>query len=297
VGSGQLTARLDIDGTDEFAQVGAAFNTMTETVQEQIQTLNGEEGAIIEVEKLAGIGMLTAGIAHEINTPLQIITGYSNVIRRDIEAGEALEPDSLKQKIESIEHNAWRIAAIVKSLLSYARPSAEEAAPCTLNDIVEDTLLLIEHQLSTWSNIIIRKELAADLPPLPCDRNKITQVLINLLTNAADAMPAGGWITIRTGFVPETGRFFLHVADTGGGIPKHLQDRIFTPFYTTKGVGRGTGLGLSIARDIIESHGGVIRVASQPEKGTTFTILLPQEKGAETLAINPAFLKEDCTIE
>jgi PAS domain S-box-containing protein len=250
------------------------------------------EKALIETEKLAGIGTLAAGIAHEINSPLQVVTGYSGSIRRDIEVSHPFKAVKLDQKIVAIERNAWRIAAIVQSLLAYARPAADQVGSCTLNDIVEEMLLLIEHQLSSWSNISIEKELAANLPPLRCDSNRITQVLINLLTNAADAMPDGGEIVIRTGFDEEIRQFSLQIADTGAGIPENLQNRVFDPFFTTKKVGKGTGLGLSIARGIVEAHGGSISLESQSNKGTTFTISLPQEP-VESVSAYPVYLNTE----
>lgn len=250
------------------------------------------ETTLIESEKLAGIGTLAAGIAHEINTPLQVITGYSGGIRRDIEASRLIGAGKLDQKIASIERNAWRIAAIVRSLLVYARPAADRAGSHSLNDIVAETLLLIEHQLNCWFNISIEKELAADLPALQCDSNRITQVLINLLTNAADAMPDGGKILLRTEFDEKDRQCKLQVSDTGAGIPEYLHSRIFDPFFTTKQVGEGTGLGLSISRGIVEAHGGVISLQSQVGEGASFTISLPQEP-AEMAAAYAASMHMD----
>jgi two-component system, NtrC family, sensor kinase len=137
--------------------------------------------------------------------------------------------------------------------------------------------LLIEHQLKSWSSISIAKELAADLPLVHCDSNTITQVIINLLENARDAMPAGGWIKISTESSPENGQVILHISDSGDGMPAEVKARIFDPFFTTKDIGKGTGLGLSIVHGIVEAHGGQIAVESDPGKGSTFTIRFPKE--------------------
>jgi PAS domain S-box-containing protein len=278
---------LSRDGQTLFLEIVAApisFDHMPAIlgIGQDITQRKKMEKAIIETEKLAGIGTLAAGIAHEINTPLQIITGYSGSIRRNIKTGDLLQDASLDKKVASIERNGWRIAAIVQSLLAYARPSADQVDSHALNEIVEETLLLIEHQLRSWSNISIEKELAADLPPLKCDSNRITQVLINLLTNAADAMPDGGWIVIRTEFDEDNQQLTLKISDTGGGIPENLQSRIFDPFFTTKEVGMGTGLGLSIVQGIVEAHSGEISLQSQMGKGTTVTIALSLEPLAST---------------
>jgi signal transduction histidine kinase len=165
----------------------------------------------------------------------------------------------------------------VRSLLTYARESPGQVASHNLNEIVNDTLLLTEHQLKTWSNISVLSDLGRNLPPLSCERTQIVQVLINLLTNARDAMPNGGKITIRTRYNAEHNRFKLQVSDTGTGIPKEMQTKIFDPFFTTKPVDQGTGLGLSIVLGIVKSHGGDIKVESAPKQGTTFTIYLPKE--------------------
>ena len=129
--------------------------------------------------------------------------------------------------------------------------------------------------MNSWSNIVVEKDLAEELPPLHCDRNSISQVLINLLTNAADAMPEGGRIIIGTGMDQTTDRLLLTVSDTGPGIPEEIHIKIFDPFFTTKPVGKGTGLGLSMVRGIVEAHGGEIQVTSAQGRGAAFRISFP----------------------
>ena len=168
------------------------------------------------------------------------------------------------------------MAQIVRSLLTYARPSAEAAGLHDLNNIVRDTLLLIEHQLLTWSNVMVVTELASDLPSLHCDHEKISQILLNLLTNARDAMPHGGEIKIRTRYDKKEKQVILEVNDSGHGITEEVRARIFDPFYTTKPVGKGTGLGLSIVQGIVQAHGGDIILESEVNQGTTISVLLPE---------------------
>ncbi len=245
------------------------------------------ESSLRATEKLASVGTLAAGVAHEINTPLQVITGLS---RRLIEHTkmERLDAEKMRKDLENLEQNSWRVARIVRSLLSYSRVSMDEVARNNLNDIVRDTLVLTEHQLSSWSNIRIRTDLQRDLPEVYCERNSIIQVLINLMNNARDAMPAGGEINLRTRFAPSNRQFTLYVSDTGTGISEGDLRHVFDPFFTTKKVGEGTGLGLSVVRSIVESHGGTISIRSSSEEGTTFIITLPEipplmEKGSEDL--------------
>jgi PAS domain S-box-containing protein len=234
------------------------------------------EARAISAQKLAGIGSLAAGMAHEINSPLQLVTGLSERLTRNLKAGE-IDQQQFLTDLDRINKNGWRIANIVRSLLTYSRQSKPEMTPQDLNGIIESTLLLIEHQLKTWSNISVEKELAPDLPLVHCDSNSITQVIINLLENARDAMPGGGWIKISTARSSENGQVILRLSDSGIGIPAGSQSRIFDPFFTTKEIGEGTGLGLSIVHGIIKMLGGEITVESAPGKGTTFIIRFPKE--------------------
>jgi PAS domain S-box-containing protein len=234
------------------------------------------EEALREAQKLASMGTLAAGMAHEINSPLQVVTGLSERITRQLESGQ-LDEGKLKRDIATVNRCSWNIANIVHSLLTYARESPGQVASHNLNEIIKDALVLTEHQLKTWSNISVLSDLGRNLPPLSCERTQIVQVLINLLNNARDAMPNGGEITIRTRYNAEHNRFTLQVSDSGTGIPKEIQEKIFDPFFTTKEVGQGTGLGLSIVFGIVKAHGGDIKVESAPKQGTTFTIYLPKE--------------------
>jgi len=237
------------------------------------------QAQMLAEQKLVDLGALAAGVAHEINSPLQVITGACDGILNRLDHFTS-KPETLRKRIESIKRNGWRCAEIARALLTYARSPAGQTEPTPLNGLVHDTLLLIEHQLLSWSNIAVATDLSPDLPPLTCDRNQISQAIINLLTNARDAMPDGGEIVIRTGFAPESGRLRLQVSDNGVGIPPAARAKIFDPFFTTKVLGKGTGLGLSIVNGIVRGHGGAIEVESGEGSGTTFTILLPADGAA-----------------
>lgn len=219
-------------------------------------------------EKMASIGLLAAGVAHEVNTPLTGISSYTQML---LDNADPDDPDT--RVLEKIERQTFRAAKIVNGLLNLARPSQGEALQhVELNVVVNDVLTLLEHQFKTGS-IQVRKELAASAPIVPGIEYKLQQVLLNLLLNARDAMPKGGWLTISTRF--ENGSAVVEVADTGVGIPPEHLARIYDPFFTTKPIGRGTGLGLSITYGIVQEHGGTLACESAPGKGTRFTLALP----------------------
>jgi PAS domain S-box-containing protein len=235
------------------------------------------EEIAIASQKMASIGNLAAGMAHEINSPLQIVTGLSERLTRNLNADQ-IDPAQFLTDIERINKSGWRIANIVRSLLTYSRQTANAMQTNHLNAIVEDTLLLIEHQLKSWSSITITRQLAEEMPPINCDSSSITQVIINLLQNARDAMPEGGGeITIHTAYDSVAQHFILQVHNNGNPIPEEIQSKIFEPFFTTKDVGKGTGLGLSIVHGIVAAHGGEITVKSAQGEGATFSIQLPPE--------------------
>jgi two-component system, NtrC family, sensor kinase len=219
-------------------------------------------------EKMASIGLLAAGVAHEVNTPLTGISSYTQMLL------EHADPDDPRTKVlEKIERQTFRAAKIVNGLLNLARPSQGESLQAVdLNAMVNDVLSLLEHQLKTGS-IKVRKELSASPSIVHGIEYKLQQVLLNLLLNARDAMPKGGWLTIATR--EDAGRAIVEVSDTGIGIPGEHLGRIYDPFFTTKAIGRGTGLGLSITYGIVQEHGGTLTCDSAVGKGTTFTLTLP----------------------
>jgi len=247
---------------DSHAQVAGTI-----VIVEDISTRVQLEEQLQISEKMASIGLLAAGVAHEVNTPL---TGISSFTQMLLENANADDPKT--QVLEKIERQTFRAAKIVNGLLNLARPAQIDAGPCDIHAVINDVLSLLEHQFRTGS-IQVRKELAGNAPIVQGIEHKLQQVFLNLFLNARDAMPSGGWLTIvtrddRTGAVIEIG-------DTGSGIPAEQLSRIYDPFFTTKEIGKGTGLGLSITYGIVQEHGGTITCDSQVGQGTRFSIRLP----------------------
>ncbi|PYQ19195.1 MAG: hypothetical protein DMF81_22640 [Acidobacteria bacterium] len=224
-------------------------------------------------EKMASIGLLAAGVAHEVNTPLAGISSYTQMLRGQVDAA-----DPRAGLLEKIEKQTFRAAKIINNLLNFSRSGRPELEPVDVNRVILDVLSLVEHQLRT-GRIKVRKELAADLPPVRGNENRLQQVFFNLVLNARDAMPRGGWLTLATR--AEEDAVVAEVRDTGVGIKREDIKRIYDPFFTTKGIGRGTGLGLSVSYGILQEHGGAIFVDSTPGQGTTFQVTLPPLSVAE----------------
>ena len=218
-------------------------------------------------EKMASIGVLAAGVAHEVNTPL---TGISSFTQMLLEGAETDDPKT--RLLEKIERQTFRAAKIVNGLLNLARPARAETGPVDVNAVINDVLSLLEHQLKA-SHISVRKELGAP-PPIALGLDyKLQQVILNLFLNARDAMPKGGWLTIQTR--RDGDRAVIEIGDTGSGISDEDLFRIYDPFFTTKALGRGTGLGLSITYGIVQEHGGTIECDSVKDQGTRFRLELP----------------------
>jgi PAS domain S-box-containing protein len=218
-------------------------------------------------EKMASLGLLAAGVAHEVNTPLTGISSYTQMLL------QGAEPDDPKTRVlEKIERQTFRAAKIVNGLLNLARPAQVDSGPVDVNNVINDVLSLLEHQLRT-SSIQVRKELAPVGPVVLGIEYKLQQVFLNLFLNARDAMPKGGWLSVATRSGSSTAT--IEVADTGSGIPADYLSRIYDPFFTTKEIGKGTGLGLSITYGIVQEHGGTITCDSSVGQGTRFTLTLP----------------------
>jgi hypothetical protein len=222
---------------------------------------------------MASIGILAAGVAHEVNTPLAGISSYTQLLKGQID-----ERDPRASLLDKIEKQSFRAAKIINNLLNFSRSAGAEMESLDVNKALLDVLSLIEHQLE-GSKIRVRRELSARLPPVRGNENRIQQVFFNLILNARDAMPRGGWLTIKTSADDDT--VVAEVCDTGVGIKREDIKRIYDPFFTTKGIGRGTGLGLSVSYGIVQEHGGAIFVDSVPGKGTTFQVALPAFVQAE----------------
>lgn len=244
---------------------------------------------LLETEKLEAVGQLAAGVAHEVKNPLMtLLTGVRYLSRRRPPA----DPD-VAVLLEDMAEAVHRANTVITGLLDFSAPRELTLAPADLNDLVEKSVIMVKHELDR-AHVTLRRELDPHTPRLPLDAMKVQQVLVNLLTNAAHASPAGGAITVRTRLTDEvlvsgagpgdfaTGRrlVVLEVDDTGSGIPEHQLGKLFDPFFTTKPAGKGTGLGLSVSRQIIDMHGATIDIRNRAEGGARATLIFDAPEGA-----------------
>jgi two-component system, NtrC family, sensor kinase len=230
------------------------------------------EDQLVQTEKLTSLGLLAAGVAHEVNTPLAVISNYIQMLAKQLPDG-----DPRHQLIDKIVKQTFRASEIVNNLLNFSRTGAAEFTEVDLNSVVEETLLLVAHPFKTARLQVIRN-LQPQLPPVLGSNNRLQQVFLNLFMNARDAMPSGGMLEVRT--AAQNGSVEIEITDTGSGIPRENLHRIFDPFFTTKSSGRGTGLGLSVSYGIIKEHAGKIDVRSTPGKGTSFRLEFPAARKA-----------------
>jgi two-component system, NtrC family, sensor kinase len=229
-------------------------------------------------EKLSSIGLLAAGVAHEINTPLTGVSSYTQML-----LGMFAAHDPKHKLLEKIHRQTERATGIVNNLLNFSRVggSVTEFGEVDINHVLEDTLQLLEPQMR-HAQIEVVRDFDAGLPRAYGNAGKLQQVFTNLLLNARDALPGGGRVTLRTR-ADESGAVTVHVADDGIGIAPENVARIYDPFFTTKGVGRGTGLGLAVSYGIVQEHSGHIAVESAPGRGTTFRITVPTARSRAPL--------------
>jgi len=265
---GDLNSRVGISPPGEMGVLCRAIDHMADAVaQRERQLREATRKQIGQSEKLASIGRLAAGIAHEINNPLTGVLTYAHMLKKKPDQDSRQQED-----LDVIIHETTRVRDIVRGLLDFARQSPAAMASLDVNDVIRQTMLLLRNQ-KEFRKVAIREELANDLPMIRGDKNQLQQVFLNLALNACEAMPAGGTLTVAT--AAEGGGVVISMEDTGCGIKKEDLGNIFDPFYTTKPVGKGTGLGLSVSYGIVEQHGGRIEVESQVNVGTTFTVSLP----------------------
>jgi two-component system NtrC family sensor kinase len=268
VAAGDFSARVGRRPPGELGRLCEAVDAMAEAVsrrERQLQQTVRQQ--VTRAEKLASIGRLAAGVAHEINNPLTGVLTFAHLLR-DKSNMDAQDREDLDLMIRE----TTRAADIVRGLLDFARERPVLMERLDLNEVVARTVRLIANQ-KKFERIVIEQLLQEDLPKVRGDMNQLQQVLLNLSLNACTAMPNGGTLTIRT--VTAGDDLLLKVGDTGHGIKAELLDRIFEPFFTTQDVGKGTGLGLSVTYGIVEQHGGRLEVESEEGKGSTFTISLP----------------------
>lgn len=249
---------------DEFSQLVIALNHM-------MYELDRRQNLLVESHKLRAVGELTAGVAHELNNPLNNIILTSEVLR---EGFRDLSDEELEDIANDLTEQGERAQRVVKNLLDFARESETRTDYLQIGTLVDETVRLAKNQLKL-SKVTMEVRIEDNLPPIYGDSELLKQVLLNLLLNALDAMPDGGILTIEVVAEKEIGLVAIRIRDTGVGIPPHIIGSIFNPFFTTKPTGKGTGLGLAVSRGIIEKHGGNIEVKSEPGNGATFTVHLP----------------------
>lgn len=253
---------------EELHRANGEMHQMARDLADMIEELKTTQSQLIQSEKLAMAGRLTADLAHEINNPAGIIVSRAECMLLE---REGLSPEQ-QEDLEIIMKHAEKIGKIVRSMLSFARPPVEGKTWVALRELLEEVISFVSKQLAK-NNIRIETEFAYSVK-IWANAGQLQQVVLNLINNAKDAMPQGGILTIRTARY-NSQWLSIEIQDTGCGIAENLQDQVFEPFFTTKERGQGTGLGLSISYSIVRQHGGQIQVFSEKEQGSTFTILLP----------------------
>ena len=298
LGRGGEVEKVLVETEDEVGRLAQAFNNMAESLKKREEEKKRLEEQLRHAQKMEAIGTLAGGIAHDFNNILTAIIGYANFLLLKVD-----DNVSLKQDVEQILSASERAVTLTRSLLAFSRKQLITLKPINLNEIINNLKKLLSRLIR--EDIEIKVDLTDESLTVMADAGQIDQVLINLVTNARDAMPNGGVLTIATESVDLNQEFFkgrtperpgryalLSVSDTGIGIDEETQQKIFDPFYTTKEVGKGTGLGLSMVYGIVKQHNGYIEVFSKPNQGTTFRIYiplveLPKEKSEEIKAQIP----------
>jgi two-component system NtrC family sensor kinase len=262
---GDLSASIIYDEKgQEIASVGI-FKDLRERLRIE-RELREMQQALLQSEKLAAMGKLTSQIAHELNNPIYGIMNTLELLKTEI------SPESKRRRILELSlSETQRLAEMLRNMLSFSKPEEEKKRPININDLIEGILLVMEKQMKE-SNVRVVTNFDDNLPQVMASTNQMRQVMLNMLKNAKEAMPKGGTLTIQTS--RDDHKVFIQIQDTGVGIPEDLRNKIFEAFFTTKQKVKGVGLGLSVCYGIIKDHGGEIKVESEEEKGTTFTISL-----------------------
>lgn len=291
VAGGDLTHILPVTTDDEMGHLAGSFNSMTESlrkaneeihgliknlenkVEERTRELKDAQEQLIQSEKLAAVGKIAATVAHEINNPLSGVFTYIKLMERRLEKGQDGEGnvEKFREYLATMGREVERTSAIVHNLLDLTRQREPSKKPCDINRLVEESLVIVQNKLKLH-NVEVEKRLDP-LQNVEADPSQMKQVFINVMVNAAEAMQAGGRLTIRSFRDPGRNSAVLEFEDTGVGIPPEIMSRIFDPFYTTKE--KGTGLGLSVVSGIVKRHEGQVEVRSEMGRGTLIRITLP----------------------
>ncbi len=261
-----LNAAIVYEGDKEVATLGF-FHDLRETLEFESE-LEKTRVQLLQAEKMSSLGELAAGVAHQLNNPLGGITLYSQLMMEEYDL-----PEDAQKDLERILQDAQRCSNIVKELLKFSRQTSNEIHPQDINQILSETLFLVEDQ-TIFQNIIIERDFQESLPMVPMDIQKIKHVFMNIILNAADAMEGKGLLSLSSWLAPSRDRVCIEISDTGPGIEEDVLLKIFDPFFTTKEQGKGTGLGLSMAYRIVEDHGGKMFAESKIGVGTVFFVEL-----------------------
>jgi two-component system NtrC family sensor kinase len=251
--------------SDEFSQLALAFNQM-------IYELDRRQRILVESHKVRAIGTLVAGVAHELNNPLNNIMLTASMLLEDY---KDMDQEPMREMLEDVLGETERSQTIVHNLLDFAREHEIKVTPLHLKEIMQNAVRLVGNQIK-MAKIRLEVDIERDLPTIHGDSQMLCQVFVNLILNAVDVLPEKGAISVRAYKSRDKGFVAVDIADDGPGIPDHILPRIFEPFFTTKIKGKGTGLGLSVSRGIMRKLGGTIRVQSAVGQGTVFTVLLPE---------------------
>lgn len=268
IAKGDFDVKVDIKSRDEIGQLADSFNNMANELLERERSLKSAQLALVQSEKMAAVGTLSAGLAHEVKNPLSAVLGYAQLAKRKLS-----QPDVIKKHLDIIENETRRCNEIIGNLMQFSRQEKGEFTDVTINEVVEKSVGIVDHQLGL-KNVHVNMKLAPDIPEIIGNSNQLQQVLMNLAINAQQAMePDGGTVDIATYF--DNDNVYISVSDTGPGISEEVVEKIFEPFFTTKAAGEGTGLGLSVTYGIIRDHKGDIRVEKADSGGARFVIALP----------------------
>ncbi|MCL4528512.1 MAG: ATP-binding protein, partial [Chloroflexi bacterium] len=271
IADGSLNTTVKIKSGDELGKLAHTFNKMASALQERDEQLKEfARRKVMESERLALIGQLSANIAHELNNPLQGIVTYSHLLLESIPD----EKEPYRNNLEKIAIQANRCRDIIRGLLDFSRQRKPDKTLCDVNNVLMDCISLLEKQ-ALFHNIQITYNLDAKLPKAVIDPSQIERVFMNIIINAAEAMEGNGHLALATRFDPADDFIELEFSDTSPGIARENLEKIFDPFFTTKDTGHGVGLGLAISYGIVKEHKGTISVESEAGKGTTFSVRLP----------------------
>lgn len=268
--SGNLSYHVEVNSRDEIGELGKTLNRMSASLNERDQELRAyTERQLLRSERLASVGRLAAGVAHEINNPLTGVLTFGHLLLRKCD-----DASPQREALETIVNETTRCKRIVRGLLDFARETELQKVPASVNDALRESLRLTENE-ALVNSVEISEELNQQLPEIMLDKAQVQQVFINIVVNAIDSMPNGGTLNVTSDIAADGKFVVVRFADTGCGIAAENVGRVFDPFFTTKDASKGTGLGLAVSYGIVARHNGTIGVKSQPAEGSTFTVKLP----------------------